>query len=57
MCLRHSQEKNSWMSCFNKGHRGEPRQNQSTDWNARPNFGKGCAKVNRENCCSQQVHS
>jgi hypothetical protein len=57
MCLRHSQGKSSLMSRFNKGHRGESRQNQSADWNARPSFGKGCAKIDGESCRSQQVHS
>jgi hypothetical protein len=32
-------------------------ENQSADRNARPSFGERCAKINRESCRSQQIHS
>jgi hypothetical protein len=57
MCLWHSQRESSQMSSLNKGHRGESRQNQSTDRNARSSFGEGCAKTNRESRHTQQIHS
>jgi hypothetical protein len=43
--FRHSQRESSRMPNFNKGHRGESRQNHGTDRDARPSFREGCEKL------------